>query len=229
MDFTRGAHTHNGRPPRFPLEGPLQDRNSENDAEALRIANMAYEIKKSKRMTKSKMEAGLKLEQTASLDENNGDETLPLTNLPLRSLYDGFGSWPLEGKDRALQPSWGGIGYPEDTSLVVENFEHLTHIDRNRDSVKQLANDVLAAVYKASSEIPVGGAVDQRTKHKRTIEVFKLHGRSVTKVQIHDADVFKKAPVYSRCAISKATEAEIDKNLQGQRTHHEPPSLDVER
>lgn len=132
----------------------------------------------------------------------------PELTLPLRSMYDGTGAWPKQNLPRgAEQLSWANIGFPNDESLVVEDIEDSTYIDGEKPSIIQLSQDILDIKTQDSVKIAEDGKVKTGTSNNRTIETFKLHGRTVCKVKFSDCKVSN--PPYSNCKTSKEIEGTI--------------------
>ncbi|RYP60694.1 hypothetical protein DL769_007998 [Monosporascus sp. CRB-8-3] len=145
--------------------------------------------------------------------------------LPLASMFEGTGEWP-KRKDPvtgACHYSWSNIGYPCDESLVVSEFEEDTHIDVDSPWVARLSRDIVDIKTRSSREIADDGVVDCQCRHNRVIETFTLHGHTVAKVKMEDADVFGPGSPYSRCRVSKELERKLDEEVGTQ------PALEVEQ
>lgn len=149
---------------------------------------------------------------------------VPAVRLPLKSMFDGTGAWPKRdyAQPGATQYSWSNIGFPDNDSLIVKDFEQDTHIENSEPSVLALAQDIVNIKTKIAKDIADGRAVKTSIRHQRTIETFKLHGRTVAKVKFADADISRKGLAYSSLETSKALEKEISSKLGDQ------PSLEVE-
>ncbi|RYP73303.1 hypothetical protein DL771_003732 [Monosporascus sp. 5C6A] len=145
--------------------------------------------------------------------------------LPLTSMFEGTGEWPRKKDPVAgvYHYSWSNIGYPCDESLVVSEFEEDTHIDVDSPWVAQLSRDIPDIKTRYSREIADDGVVDYQCRHNRVIETFILHGRTVAKVKMEDADVFGPGSPYSRCGVSKELERKLDEEVGTQ------PALEVEQ
>jgi hypothetical protein len=142
--------------------------------------------------------------------------------LPLKSMYDGSGEWPKRVGHGGKQCSWSNIGFPRDRSLVVPDFEEDTHIDEDQPYIVDLAADVSNIRSKAAEEI-ADGAVDTIQEDNRTIETFKVHGRSVCRVRFSDVDAFGDGSPYSLSKVSKLLERKIDEEFGTQ------PETQIER
>ncbi|RYP13953.1 hypothetical protein DL767_010475 [Monosporascus sp. MG133] len=144
---------------------------------------------------------------------------------PLTSMFEGTGEWPKK-KDPvagAYHYSWSNIGYPCDESLVVNDFEKDTHIDVDSPRVARLSRDIVDIKTRSPREIADDGVVDCQCRHNRVIEAFTLHGRTVAKVKMEDADVFGPGSPYSRGGVSKELERKLDEEVGTQ------PALEIEQ
>ncbi|RYP79712.1 hypothetical protein DL770_006554 [Monosporascus sp. CRB-9-2] len=74
-----------------------------------------------------------------------------------------------------------------------------------------------------SREIADDGVVDCQCRHNRVTETFTLHGRTVAKVKMEDADVFGPGSPYSRGGASKELERKLDEEVGIQ------PTLEIEQ
>lgn len=142
--------------------------------------------------------------------------------LPLKSMYDGSGEWPKKVRRRGEQYSWSNIGFPRDKSLVVPEFEEDTHIDEEQPYIMNLATDVSNIRSKAPAEI-ADGAVETVLENNRTIETFKVHGRTVCRIRFSDVNAFGDGSPYSLSKVSKLLERKIDKDFGTQ------PDIQIER
>ena len=142
--------------------------------------------------------------------------------LPLKSMYDGSGEWPKRVGHGGEQYSWSNIGFPKDESLVVPEFEEDTHIDEDQPDIEALATDVSNIRSRTPTEI-ADGAMRSIQEDNRTIETFKVHGRTVCRVTFSDVDAFGKGSPYAMSKASESLEEEIDKDYGAQ------PELQVER
>ncbi|KAI1076942.1 hypothetical protein F5B20DRAFT_593578 [Whalleya microplaca] len=225
------------RPPRYPTEQPCQDRSPENDKKALIIAKLAYEaLVKWQEKGIGNSDADVNSKALAAQEDSENElrsglkplhtlrEVTDEIMLPLKSMYGGT-EWPRE-KDPfrgAKQPSWGNIGFPDDRSLVVKDFERETHIDLEQPSVIEISEDIISIKTKPAKQIADVGKVKRWREHGRIIERFKLHSRTVCKVRLEDADIYSKGSTYSRCKISQEVENVITKAIGNQ------PALEVEQ
>lgn len=146
----------------------------------------------------------------------------PEFRLPLKSMYDGSGEWPKRTDHDGEKSSWSNIGFPFDLSLVVPNFEDDTHIETEEPSVMELARDVGNIQSKAPEDI-ADGAVERLQEDGRTIDTFKVHGRTICRVKFSDVDAFGDGSPYSLSKVSKSLERKINKELGAQ------PDLQIER
>ncbi|KAI1078825.1 hypothetical protein F5B20DRAFT_571361 [Whalleya microplaca] len=137
----------------------------------------------------------------------------PHVMLPLKSMYDGTGMWPRNGDPvkGARQYSWSNIGFPERDDLLLRDYEEYTYIDKQKSAIIELAQDIVNIQKKSAKDIADAGAVELHEEHGRTIETFRIHNRSVSKVKFQDCDVFGGGAPYSKCNISRIVEEEIDK------------------
>jgi hypothetical protein len=222
------------RPPRYTTEDEhLLHRTPENDQEAMKLVARALDAVEKRRRASLKSRSD---SDRSQVDGNkneeewqDGDDSLPfafgdvpLVRLPLRSMYDGTGTWP-KGKlpPGSVQHSWSNIGFPNDASLVLKDFEADTHIDATEPSVIELSQDIKSIREKLARDVADGGLVERHVAHNRAIENFTLHGRTVCKIKIEDADISARG--YSNCHISKDTEIKISQALGNQ------PPLDIEQ
>lgn len=143
--------------------------------------------------------------------------------LPLKSMYNGSGEWPKRVGKAGRQCSWSNVGFPRDKSLVVPDFEDDTYIDENQPYVSSLAADIRDILSKEPEEIADDGAVVTLQGHNRTIDTFKVHGRTVCRVRFSDVDAFGKGSPYSLSQVSNLLEQKIDKDFGRQ------PDMKVER
>ncbi|KAJ0108799.1 hypothetical protein J7T55_011290 [Diaporthe amygdali] len=146
----------------------------------------------------------------------------PDTRLPLKSMYEGSGEWPKRTVQGSKQYSWSNIGHPRDNSLIVPDFEEGTHIDSEEASIMDLAKDVNNIRSMPPHEI-ADGTVNCLQENNRTIETFKVHGRTVSRVKFSDVDVFGEGSPYSASKVSRALERKINKDFGAQ------PDLQIER
>ncbi|RYP05203.1 hypothetical protein DL764_003983 [Monosporascus ibericus] len=145
--------------------------------------------------------------------------------LPLPSMFEGTGEWPKK-KDPvtgAYHYSWSYIGYPCDESLVAIDFEEDTHIDVDLPRMARLSRDIMDIKTRSSREIADDGVGDCHCRHNQVIETFTLHGRTVAKVNMEDADVFGPGSPYSRGGVSKELERKLDEEVGTQ------PTLEIEQ
>jgi hypothetical protein len=145
----------------------------------------------------------------------------PDVMIPLRSMFAGSGPWP-KRKDpsNALQQSWSNIGFPDDISLVVNNFEDDTHIERHDPAILELSLDIANIKAKAAIDIADGG-VKRHVEDGRIIETFEVHGRAVSKIKFEDCNVLGEG--YDKCRTSKRVEKKIDTDMGT------PPALEIEQ
>ncbi|KAH9887162.1 hypothetical protein F4778DRAFT_436504 [Xylariomycetidae sp. FL2044] len=134
---------------------------------------------------------------------------LPDFMLPLKSMYDGTGSWPKKKNlpFGAKQTSWANIGFPLDKSLIVPDIESLTHINHHDPSIILLSQDIIDIKSQTSETIADDGVVETAVEHGRTIETFRLHNLTVCRVKIADCTISNQS--YASCKISKETEKAI--------------------
>lgn len=147
---------------------------------------------------------------------------IPELRLPLKSMYDGSGQWPKRTGHGGEKYSWSNIGFPNDDSLLVPDFEENTHIDTDEPHIMELATDVNNIRHKDPKEIADGG-VDCLQKDNRTIETFEVHGRTVCRVKFSDVNVFGKGSPYGLSRMSKSIERKINEDFGV------PPDLQIER
>lgn len=149
------------------------------------------------------------------------------TILTANLLDAGIEKWPRRRfpATGGSQYSWSNIGFPEDESLIVNDFEQDTHIDKQTLFVAELTQDITDIRMRAAGTIADGGLdrVETSLKHGRIIETFKVRGHSVCKIRIQDADIYAAGAAYSGCKIAIETEKEIDSVVGG------PPSLEMEQ
>ncbi|KAI0832986.1 hypothetical protein F5Y06DRAFT_290337 [Hypoxylon sp. FL0890] len=165
------------------------------------------------------------LDQHERLETTNA---LSESGIALKSMYEGTGSWPknwpkkskvaqrkkVDPMSGATQYSYTNIGFPKDKSLTLEDFEDETHIDKKVPSIIQLQEDIVNIKTKLANEIADDGKVVTSSKLGRTIETFRVHGRTVTKAVFKDADVYgKKMKAYSDLRISKEFEKEVNNKM----------------
>lgn len=136
----------------------------------------------------------------------------PELRLPLKSMYDGSGEWPERVGHDGEKSSWSNIGFPDDLTLVVPDFEDDTHIETDEPSVMELAKDIENIRSKAPEDI-ADGTVERSEENRRTIETFKVHGRTVCRISFSDVDAFKNGSPYSLSKVSKALERKITKDF----------------
>lgn len=148
--------------------------------------------------------------------------SFPELRLPLKSMYDGSGQWPKRAGHGGKKYSWSNIGFPRDDSLVVPDFEENTHIDTAEQVITDMATDVSSIRFKDPKEI-ADGAVECLQEDNRTIETFKVHGRSVCRVKFSDVNAFGPGSPYSLSKVSKSIERKIDEDFGA------PPDLQIER
>ncbi|KAI0385389.1 hypothetical protein F5Y04DRAFT_292009 [Hypomontagnella monticulosa] len=234
----KGAETL--RHPRYPAENFGLERTPEKDDQALKMAEIAWKVfvkrQRSGRETQSYYGTAAHLEHISR--ENNDRltdrhfpssgiyNTLNQARIPLKSMYENTGTWPKNWPEKsqaqqrkkfdpmsgATQYSFTNIGFPRDKSLVVEDFEKETHIDTDQEYFIQLEQDIIDIKTKPAKEIADDGVVQVYTKFERTIETFKLDGRTVAKATFRNIDVYGKKP-YSELQLSKTFESDIDENI----------------
>ncbi|KAE9363316.1 hypothetical protein N431DRAFT_475473 [Stipitochalara longipes BDJ] len=166
---------------------------------------------------------------TETLDDKyqtDAEDDTPLVHLELQPVYDDLGDWRKEQDhpDGGKQYEWSGIGYPEDEYLCVEDFEDETFIDRAKPSVVELVNDLLDIKNRSTAEIADNGIEIEDIKYGRTIQKFKLNGRSVAKVKFVDADVSKGK--YQKLKTSIEFEKLLSRKMGAQ---GKKPSLQAEQ
>lgn len=213
------------RPPRYPNETTIETRTGEKDKEALHLAALAYAAldrrrQKAREDAKSAFHEELEImiaKQPSAVGE------VPEVRLPLESMYEGTGDWPRRNDPvrSARQPSGSNIGFPDDEALVVNVFEEDTYIETEEASVESLARDILDIKTKTAREISDSGEVESHSECGRIIETFKLHGRTIAKVTLEEADVYN--PPYSNLRVSKELEQRINREMGDQ------PALVVEQ
>lgn len=235
------------------IREPLPDRTKENDTEALAYARSKLGSIRDRRDryrggkgkgTSNSLESGEDVipEQITENDDELLDEphegladssesqpalfgSGPVVMLPLISLEE-F-KWNMPEKDLATGAKCvtdTNIGFPDDRSLDIKEFEEDTHIDIRRPSVAELAQDIIDIKTRPAAEIADGGDINTNLEYKRTIETFRVKGRTVAKIKFSDADVYKKeSPFYGKLQTAKQFEKKIKKELGDQ------PSLDIER
>lgn len=137
---------------------------------------------------------------------------IPDLRLPLKSMYDGSGEWPQRTNHGGEKYSWSNIGFPDDLSLVVPEFEDDTHIETEERSVMELARDVGNIRSKAPEDI-ADGTVQRLQEDQRTIETFEVHGRTVCRIKFSDVNAFGVGSPYSLSKVSKSLERKINKEL----------------
>lgn len=147
---------------------------------------------------------------------------IPDLRLPLKSMYDGSGRWPKRTGHGGKKYSWSNIGFPKDGSSIVPDFEKDTHVDTTEAHIMELAADVSSIRLKDPKEI-ADGAVESIWEDNRTIDTFKVHGRTVCRVKFSDVDSFGKGSPYSLSKVSKSIERNIDANFGP------APDLETER
>lgn len=159
--------------------------------------------------------------EASTLDQETIDSPIPWpelpfaygnvseVRLPLKSMYDGTGQWPKRTGHGGKKYSWSNIGFPFDESLLVPDFEENTHIDTTEPYIADLATDVSSIRFKDPKEI-ADGAVECIQEHNRTIETFKLHGRSICRVKFSDVNAFGPGSPYSSSKVSKSIERRIN-------------------
>lgn len=145
----------------------------------------------------------------------------PELRLPLKSMYDGSGEWPKSVDHDGEKSSWSNIGFPSDLTLVVPDFEDDTHIETDEASVMELGKDIGDIRSKAPEDI-ADGTVERSEEDRRTIELFKVHGRTVCRISFSDVNAFGKRSPYSLSKVSKALERKIDKDVAAK------PGLQIE-
>ena len=114
---------------------------------------------------------------------------------------------------------WGGVGFPEDESIVLGDFEEKIHLDTYDFSIEELAQDILAIKEKAPGLI-ADSEVETEESFGRKIETFQVNGRNVVKIKLAEADVLKEA--YSQLSIAKDFESRVDEGFMAQ------PELELE-
>ncbi|KAI1085231.1 hypothetical protein F5B20DRAFT_589995 [Whalleya microplaca] len=243
------ASTQHPCPPRYTTENITLERSPEKDQKAIDIATFAYKAlakcRRKARETRSHGNDGTTDNHAALLpvreEDQQAQESLhggaygnhDGSSLSIKSMYDGTGKWPKkvkQGKQKkgpvsgSTQHSFTNIGFPDDRSLVVGDFEDNTHIDTQEPSVVQLAQDIINIKTKPAPEIADSGSFQEFTEYGRKIETFKLNGRAVTKATFDDADVYGKiGKPYNDLPTSKSFEREISNNMG------DKPSLGVEQ
>jgi len=207
------------------VEATIENKN--NRLEAVRIKSLKGD-EKAKAITalKAKKEAAkTKTKGKSPYDEL--DDT-PLVHLPLGPIYDDHGAWRDEKvtavknfADGGRQYTWSGIGYPNDESLCVEDFESETFIDKTKPTVQQLVDDLQKIKNSPAAEIADSGIEQSQVEHGRLIERFTLDGRSVTKVKFVTADV--NTGGYEKLKTSAEFEKKLNKKMgtQAERPSHE--------
>lgn len=146
----------------------------------------------------------------------------PKLRLPLKSMYDGSGQWPKKAGHGGKKYSWSNIGFPRDESLLVPDFEDNTIIDTAEQVITEMATDVSNIRFKDPKDI-ADGAVECLQEDNRTIETFKVHGRTVCRVKFNDVNAFGPGSPYSLSKVSKSIERTIDEFFGAQ------PDLEIER
>ncbi|KAI3320752.1 hypothetical protein HD806DRAFT_524462 [Xylariaceae sp. AK1471] len=147
----------------------------------------------------------------------------PDVMIPLRSMYKG--QWPIKNHPvrGAKQYSWSNVGFPGDSSLDLPDFEDETIIDTEENAVIELSQDITNIKTKSASKIADEGTLKTHEEYGCVLETFKLHGRSVVKIKIYDADVGAKRPFYSGCQVAREFERKVDACMRPQ------PASEVEQ
>lgn len=208
------------RPPRYPNETTLETRTEEKDKAALHLATLAYaaldrRCRKAREDEKGAFHEDL---ETMVAEQPHAFGEVPEVRLPLESMYEGTGDWPRRNDPvrGARQPSASNIGFPDDETLVVKVFEEDISIETEEASVASLARDIFDIKTKTAQDIADTGEVESHREYGRVIETFKLHGRTIAKVTLKEADVYKSP--YSNLRVSKELEQRINREMGDQPT-----------
>lgn len=201
------------RPPRYPIEEPLQERCQQNDEKALLLASRALEARKRKRAR-----------------SDNGSVFEPSPNaqpVRLESVYGDSRDWPKSAKTLgikgAIQYSWSNIGFPNDPELSVQDLEDMADIDKDNLNTMALAQDILDVKNKNAGNIADEGTLRTETDTGRTIELFELKGRRIAKVVIEGVDARQRGVDYKKLKTAKTFESIVDREYQIKK-----PSLETE-
>lgn len=208
------------RPPRYPNETTLETRTEEKDKAALHLATLAYAAldKRCRKAREDEKGAFHEDLETMVAEQPHAFGEVPEVRLPLESMYEGTGDWPRRNDPvrGARQPSASNIGFPDDETLVVKVFEEDTSIETEEASVASLARDIFDIKTKTAQDIADTGEVESHREYGRVIETFKLHGRTIAKVTLKEADVYKSP--YSNLRVSKELEQRINREMGDQPT-----------
>lgn len=201
------------RPPRYPIEEPLQERCQENDEKALELASRALSAWEKKRVR-----------------GDNGSVLEPSPKAPLvrlDSVYGDSRDWPKSAKTLgikgAVQYSWSNIGFPNDPELAVSDLEDRTNIEKDNLNIVALAQDVSDVKNCNAEDIADRNTLRTEIDAGRTIELFKLRGRRVAKVVVEGVDARQRGVDYKKLKTAKAFEKNMEREYQ-----IEKPALETE-
>jgi hypothetical protein len=184
----------------------LPQRSDATDKSALKEASDALDAIVLRR---KKYNPNAKTRKEASQNKK-GTTIVPTVTLPLGEVFDDEGKWQETTEDTesgAKRFRWSCFGFPDDESLTVNDFEAETNISIQDSSVLKLAQDILDIKTKSAMYIADSG-VERKEKNKRVLETFTLHGRTVTKVTIEDAEV--KNGKYDKTETAKEFEKSVN-------------------
>jgi len=202
-----------GNDPAYAISTPYPPRTPARDKAALEKARKALRVLKRYRKRQAIV---------APVGDNPSDLGItPALNLQPRC--DDKVDWKMPGEAFAAGArrwNWGGVGFPEATSIVLDDFEEKIHVNTYDVSIEELAQDILAIKEKAPGLIADAG-VRTEESFGRKIERFHVNKRSVVKITIDDADVLKGA--YSKLRIAKDFESRVDGGFMPQ------PELEIEQ
>jgi hypothetical protein len=202
--------------PQNPQFGRLvAERSKANDEEALTEARKALDTIEGRRNRYSKTGRASKTsKKSQDPDTTTTSESMALVNLPLGPIYDDIGDWQnkIEDTSGATRYPWSGFGYPDDESLTVKDIEKNIIIDHKSSSIIQLAEDLHNIRTRSAHELADGQEILESASNGRTIQSFTLHGRTITKIMIDDADVLRGD--YNKTKTAKKFERELNRVVE---------------
>ena len=132
---------------------PFNDRTTERDEKALEEIKKTLEFLNTHHRKKKPI--------PSAYVRSPAFDLVPIVDLSsITARWDDKVVWELPAKEAnrgAAHRQWGGVGYPADESLRIEDFEEKTHIDRDAASIKELEVDLHNIKTRAAKDLAGSG------------------------------------------------------------------------
>lgn len=207
----------------------IPERTREKDSLALIQARKAHKATQAKRLKDKRLKDDKAKKPPVIVTPYDEEFTHPYnpSSLDLGILYDeSLYELPSDHDPLAVHPKGSGVGFPNDESLSLEDFEDETHINHEDPDIIQLAEDLRDIQLKPIDQIPDAILESVAEEHNQIKERFRFHSRTMARIRVTDADA--TATSYSEAARGKAFKEAVDaacgeqptKDVEGYATAH---------